>query len=193
MLEESNPIPSSAGGANKPPKSVLDEGLIDSARSDREAFIELYRLHVASVYGYYVLRVGPAIAEDLTAEVFLRALEAMGRFDTSRSFRSWLFGIARNVAFEHYRKSRSDVPLDDEAGELRDESSYSMSPIEDRVVTAQLILQLDDLEQEIVALRFQGGLSYREIGSLIGKREGAVRVQMHRILSKLRSVMEGQS
>ena len=62
MLEESNPIPSSAGGANNLPKSVLDERLVVSARSDREAFVELYRLHVASVYGYYVLRVGPAIA-----------------------------------------------------------------------------------------------------------------------------------
>ena len=69
----------------------------------------------------------------------------------------------------------------------------TMPRIEDRIVTSQLILQLDDLEQDIVALRFQGGLSYREIGSLIGKREGTVRVQMHRILSKLRSVVEGQS
>ena len=193
MLEESNPIPSSTGGADNLPKSVLDEGLVDSARSDREAFIELYRLHVASVYGYYAVRVGPIYAEDLTAEVFLRALEAIGRFDPSRSFKSWLFGIARNVALENYKKARYEDSFDITGGELRDASSHSMPPIEDRIITSQLILHLDDLEQDIVALRFQGGLSYREIGSLIGKREGAVRVQMHRILSKLRSVLEGQS
>ena len=90
-----------------------DESLAEMAATDREAFIALYHRHVRSIYAYMVVRVGPDQTEDLTADVFVRALEGIHRFDAARSFRPWLFGIARHVVFMFYKKHKIETSIDD--------------------------------------------------------------------------------
>ncbi|MHC4744503.1 MAG: RNA polymerase sigma factor, partial [Planctomycetota bacterium] len=88
--------------------SAGDEArLIAQARSDPEAFIELYRRYYDAIFRYCVHRLFErALAEDATSQVFLKAVEHFGRFKgDAGQFRGWLYRIAGNVANEHLRKA----------------------------------------------------------------------------------------
>src|SRR5713226_7269455 len=81
---------------------------------DRKAFAALYDLHVDAVYRYAFYRVrSDAEAEDVTSEVFHRALVAMPRFEPRRPFLAFLYTIARNVVVDRARRARPQAPFED--------------------------------------------------------------------------------
>jgi RNA polymerase sigma-70 factor (ECF subfamily) len=168
-----------------------DEHLVALAqRGDREAFGVLYDRYVPGVYGYgYRLLGTREAAEDVTTEVFLRALAALPTCQTG-SFRSWLFAIAHNRVADELRQRRPTEPLTAglfvlDPGPSPDEVAAVAA---DRHTVFGLLPQLSLDQQEVVAMRLSG-LSAVEIGEALGKPRNAVDGIHHRALLRLRALV----
>jgi len=165
-----------------------------AAQTDPAAFGELYRRYLDRVYGYCFYLLGDHHdAEDATERTFLAALGAVARFrDEGASFRSWLFRIAHNQvanalrARSRRRTSRLDlVPEPVGAPDPAD----GVSAADDARRVRQALASLADDRRQVVVLRFVDGLSAREIGTVLGRSEGAVRVLQHRALRELAGLL----
>lgn len=183
--------------------------LVDRAkRGDVEAFGQIYQRYVDRVYSFVVFRVrDEALAEDLTQEVFIQALRALGSFDWRGSFAPWLLRIARNTVIDCWRRQarRPERPLSAvEAGEdEEDESRIDRLVAEDgpdavaraeqaldreRIMAAMAFLTA--LQQEVLALRFTSGLSIRETADVMGKSEGAIKNLQHHAVKALKRQLD---
>lgn len=172
-----------------------DEALALAARTDREAFAQLYIRHRQAVFGY--LRARSASDDDaleLTAVAFERALLAIHRYSTQRGgVRAWLFRIARNAAIDQARRG-SWLSSGSASDQFADRASSEPSP-EDLAVTADERLsirrslgELAETERDAIGLRFGAGLTAREIGLVLGKREAATQKLIERALARLKEV-----
>lgn len=174
---------------------LSDEELTEIFVEETQAFVVLYRRYVDRVFSYFAWRFGRSYAEDLTSDVFTRALKAREKFQQGKAWRPWLFGIARNRALEHGRFRKRDSS----ESEFNESSVKEHAP--DVAVEAELgeqaqairkmVASLPEKQREIVELRFWAGLSYREISEILGGSEGSLRVQTHRTLRELRNRLEG--
>jgi len=161
---------------------------------DAEAFGRLYDMHIDRVYRHIYYRVGnEAYAEDLTQQVFLKAWQAIDRYKKMASpFIAWLMTISHNLVVDFYRTRKDRAYL--EAEILADDSAPSPERAAEASFEQQrlrrAILQLGGDEQRVVILRFIEGFEFGEIASLLKKKEGNIRVILHRALVKLRNILE---
>lgn len=171
-----------------------DLGDVRAAQADRAAFGALYRRYLDRVYGYAFYLLGDHHdAEDATERTFLAALDAIGRFrDEGATFRSWLFRIAHNQIANALRtRARRRVsPLDGVIEPVAETDPVADADAADdaRRVRAALA-ELSEDRRQVVVLRFVDGLSAREIGAVLGRSEGAVRVLQHRALRELATIL----
>jgi len=167
----------------------IEVARLEAARTDPSAFSELYHRYVTPVYRYLLRRVGnQAEAEDLTAQVFIEVLEGLVAYREKGNFTAWLFTIARRRAIDHYRKKQELVELDDNliaSSESNDPVEIVSKREEIRHLEA-LITNLDEEKQELLRLRYAGGLTYAEIGNLQGRSEAAVKMAVQRTLHSLK-------
>jgi RNA polymerase sigma-70 factor (ECF subfamily) len=158
-----------------------------------EEYADLYRQYLPRILNYVRLRVdGEDLAQDLTAEVFERAVARQHTLRRREAFGSWLFRITRNVVAGYYRRHRPTVPL-----ELAEEQPASNpSPPEAMMRSEELarlraaLTVLSEREQEIVHLKFGGGLGNKEIAKVMRLRAGHVAVILYWALRKLRARLE---
>jgi RNA polymerase sigma-70 factor (ECF subfamily) len=161
---------------------------------DAKAFGRLYDMHVDRVYRHIHYRVGnEADAEDLTQQVFFKAWQAIDRYKKMTSpFIAWLMTISHNLVVDFYRTKKDKAYLEAEtlAGDSvsNPERAAEVSLEQQRLWRA--ILQLGSDEQKVVILRFMEGFEFAEIASVLKKKEGNVRVILHRALVKLRNILE---
>ena len=158
--------------------NVADEALlVRAAQLDTASFAPLYRHYYPRVFRYLHARCGSdEDAADLTQTVFLRALAALPTYrERGLPFAAWLFRIARNLATDAQRKRRPTVDLDS-----MPEALYATGANPPETAT------LDSDKRELLALRFAGGLTSAEIADVVGKREGAVKRQLSRIIQGVR-------
>lgn len=143
-----------------------------------------------SIYNYFIYRVGfnKALAEDLTSETYLRALEHYQDFDQTRSYKAWIFTIAHNLLVNHYKKRKT------ESLEVLAESGFEPGDVDggNKVsigVEVNLVLdKIQKLEQpgrDIIMLHYVDQLPYREISEMVEESESNVRVIAHRLLKTL--------
>ena len=178
-----------------------DRGLVEAARRDPAQFDALYRKYLAQVYSfaYYELRDQHA-AEDATERVFMQALAGLPRFEERldafampegeipadiSTFRVWLFRIARNViANERRRTGRRPVAPLEAASELisPDDVMEIAAAREAGSAAWEAVARLPEDRRRVVILRFVEEMSTTEIGAILGRSEGAVRVLLHRAL-----------
>lgn len=188
--------------ASVPVNLESDRSAVEAARRDPLAFEALYRKYVAQVYNFalYELRDQHA-AEDLTAGVFLRALAGLPTFrereePPASSFRPWLFQIARNALANERRRShrRPEAPL-----ELADLLAVADDVERDVVTRDELrralaaLDQLPDDRRQALLLRFVHEMNAAEIGQVLGRSAGAVRVLIHRGLRGVTRQLESDS
>ena len=167
---------------------------VRAAQLDRAAFGTLYRRYLDRVYGYCFYLLGDHHdAEDVTERTFVAALGAIDRFrDEGATFRAWLFRIAHNELANALRsrgRHRTD-PLES-VGEARSETDPAglLSLAEEARALRAALAQLPVDRRQVVVLRFMDGLSAREIGEVVGRSEGAVRVLQHRALRQLAEIL----
>ena len=180
------------------PRVDPDRDAVRAAIRDAAAFGVLYRRYVGRVYSFAFYQLGDHHdAEDATERTFLAALRALGSFrEGPGTFRAWLFRIARNTVLNvHRSRARRRVePIDVASLEPlapdEDPAGIALRAEEARRVRAALRL-LPEERRQVVVLRFADGLSAREIGVVLDRSEGAVRVLLHRALKELASHLEG--
>lgn len=168
-----------------------------AARGDAAAIGELYRRYAPAIFRYLFYRLGDRdLAEDLTSEVFVRALEALPRYrGRGRPFSAWLYRIAAARVADHYRQRRRHpvvplVPNVPARGAELDEAAESRLTAE---LLQRAIVRLTPLQQQVIVLRFLEGLSHKEVAQVVGRSEGAVRVLQFRALESLRRLLERES
>ena len=171
--------------------SQLDDStLARDASRNADAFTELYRRYVTPLYRYLYHRLGnEKDAEDLTAQVFMDALEGLPSYRERGRFSSWLFTIARRRLTDLYRQRPTSLLAD----ELPDDAFDLQSVLEKNENHARLNQLLDELEddrRELLQLRFAAGLEFPEIASVLGKSEGAVKMTLYRTLDWLKANWE---
>jgi RNA polymerase sigma-70 factor (ECF subfamily) len=168
--------------------AIGDDALAAAARHDPDAFAELYRRHLTHVYRYLLARASdPHLAEDLTAQTFLAALEGIRSYRGDGQFAAWLLRIARNKVSDYYRDRRTTMPLEDAA------QIAAIDPLPEQVIASRLHIEhvaralqaLAPERAEALTLRLFGGLSVAEIGRSMGKSEAAVKMLVHRGLRNL--------
>jgi RNA polymerase sigma-70 factor (ECF subfamily) len=167
------------------------ERLVQEARAgDAWAFGLLFDQYHVPVYRYIVSRVHrPTDAEDLTQLVFVKALEAIPRYEARGvPFGGWLFKLARNTVIDHVRTHREHLDLEAASGRVGDDAGpdevTAMRQELDEV--AKALTALTDEQREAVALRFFAGLSAREAAEVMGKQEGTIRGLQFRAIAALR-------
>lgn len=167
------------------------ERLVDEARSaDAWAFGQLFDHYHLPIYRYVVSRVhSPADAEDLTQLVFVKALEALPRYEQRGvPFGGWLFRLARNTIIDHARTRHDHAELDAAADRATDEAGPEAATLlrQDLDAVARALAGLTDEQRETIELRFFAGLSAREAAEAMGKQEGTVRGLQFRAIASLR-------
>jgi RNA polymerase sigma-70 factor, ECF subfamily len=167
------------------------ERLVEEARGgDAEAFAAIFDRYHEPVYRFIASRIHrPADAEDLTQLVFVKALEALPRYESRGvPFGGWLFRLARNTVIDHVRTHRETAELElvlDRVDQDRGPDEWAMTRQELESVRVALA-SLTDEQREAIALRYFAGLSAKEAATAMGKQEGTVRGLQFRAIAALR-------
>jgi RNA polymerase sigma-70 factor (ECF subfamily) len=166
------------------------------ASPELHAFIHFYDEYFPRVYNYARYRCGdPACADDLTAQVFERALTRLDDFDPQIApFGAWLFAIARNLVNNYLRAESRSVWLPIDACERRPD--VAAGP-EERIIRAesqaallQALARLSERERDLLSLKFAAGLTNRRIAEIVGLSETNVGVIVYRALHRLRVLLD---
>jgi RNA polymerase sigma-70 factor (ECF subfamily) len=164
-----------------------ERALIEAAQADPARFVDLYERHFHRVYAYVIRRTGSRPeAEDITSEVFERALVNLPKFEwRGVPLVAWLFRIAANALADRREQIERDAA--DQPPDVPDESESAA--IERRAMLFQLVDRLPDFQRQVIELRFVEGRSIREIAAALERSEGAVKQLQLRALENLRKSM----
>jgi len=171
---------------------ITDElALVRRAQTDAQAFGALYDRYVQRVHRYCLYRTNNAHeAEDLTAQIFLAALEGLPGYRQEGHFAAWLFSIARHKVAEYHRRvpqkslDESRLPPIQRDLELTVEKSQRSEKL------LRLIQTLYEDERELIHLRYVAELSFAELAKLLNKNEDAVKKMLYRLVARLKLEME---
>jgi len=171
------------------------ERLVDEARAgDAWAFGRLFDHYHLQVYRFVASRVRrPSDAEDLTQLVFVKALEALPRYESRGvPFGGWLFRLARNAVIDHVRTSHEHADLAQSVEQAGDDAGPDeLAAIRQDIEAVRCALAtLTDDQRDAIALRFFAGLSAREAAVAMGKQEGTIRGLQFRAIATLRRQLE---
>lgn len=166
---------------------MTDAELAIAAREDPQAFTVLYRRYLSKVYRYVYSHTGDKQgAEDITAQVFTAAWEGLSRYREQGTFAAWIFQIARHKTADYHRRRRGEVPLEKAAWlQSGDDPAWEAERGEDLRKLERMLAKLDPERLEMLRLRFAAGLSYAEMGGILGKSEGAVKIAVHRLVGRM--------
>src|SRR5438067_6348998 len=167
-----------------------EKRLVEHAKRDPREFGALYDRHFQQIYRFVYSRVREqTAAEDVTSEVFMKALKAMPRYqDTGRPFAAWLYQIAVNAIADRYRTLRPAQPLEDfhdlsVAGPAIEEQAAQRDEV--RRIWA-IVEELPSQQRTALVLKFQEDMKIEDIAVAMGKTPGAVKLLIHRGVSRLR-------
>jgi len=174
-----------------------EENLVRQAvDGNQQAFTRLYDEHFDKIYRYIYFRVSnQAEAEDLTQEVFLKALQAIGSYKwRDLPFAAWLFRIAHNQVIDHLRKrsKQKKAPLE-EAAAVSMEDPVAMTEHKSEIEElTSAVKELPSAQQEVISLRFISGLPIAEVAKTLGKSEGTVKALQFNGTVSLRRILSGK-
>ena len=149
----------------------------------------IYQQHARTVYKFLLAQChDPDLAEELTQETFYQAVRSADRFDGGCKVSVWLCQIAKHLWYQHLRKRNREVPMPEEGMDVPLPSAEEETLAQEgRLHLLRSIHSLPTDAREVVYLRAFGGLSFREIGDVLGKTETWARVTFYRSKEKLRN------
>lgn len=167
-------------------------------KKDLEQKFQTYYLEFRTSMYWYVRKKlnSDDVAEDLTSDLFIKLLEHSDIIEDRdiNGVKAWLYTVARNMVIDYYRRSNKregdKIEMEEEFFEIisSEESSYLDDEIRDEealLVKASLDI-LSEIEKELINLRFKEELKFNEIADILGKKEGAIKMQLYRALEKLK-------
>ena len=184
---------------------AVDADVVRLRRGDLNALSELITRYQNRLYRY-LLRIvrQPAEAEDLFQQTWLRVVEKIRSFDTSRNFDAWLFTLARNLAIDHLRRIRPqslDEPL---ANSWHSETVADRIPCKDhtpldhalaaerRTEISEAMAGLPMMYREVLTLRFEDEMKIEEIAQVTAVPVSTVKSRLRRSLEQLRYALEAR-
>lgn len=173
---------------------MTEDFLLRARQKDAEAWASIYKEFSSRIYRYVFLKVqNRQVAEDIAEMVFLRALEAIDKYEMrGLPFSSWLFRIAHNLIIDHHRKNQGskEVALEDVAlpagadPVLLAEKGIALEQVR------SAMKQLTKAQQEVVEMRFAAELNIAEIAKIMSKSEGAIKALQHSAIAALRKALK---
>ena len=168
-------------------------GKTETRRCNEARLASLYEEYYDKIARYVYVRIGTKTeAEDLAGEVFLKALESLKSYkERGIPMQAWLFRIAHNLVVDHLRKAskRKTVPIDT----VQIESDANVVTLAEKNIELERVNrameQLTREQKEVLGLRFFGGLTSKETGSILTKSDGAVREMQRAAIEKLRKML----
>ena len=158
----------------------------------RELFEHLYLKYSQGLYTFLYHLLGErAVAEDILQETFLRALERYSDFKPRAKVSTWLYTIARNLALNYLKKKKRGKKALADAADLIKNKDVA-AEVEQKEMSRKLrdaIQRLSTSHREVLLLKLQGNLSYKEIARITGSRIGTVRSRLHYAISALREIL----
>jgi RNA polymerase sigma-70 factor (ECF subfamily) len=159
-------------------------------QGDAQAFAELYRTYVQLIFRYVYHRVNDTqLAEDMTGDVFMRALEGLrGYQDQGKPFVAWLYSIAHARVVDHYRRvERRPVESDveDEPIPFTPDMDQDILRRQAALALREAITELTDEQQQVIILRFIEGYRIEMVAQIMSKNANAVKALQHRALHSL--------
>lgn len=169
-----------------------DRLLVRARRGDRRAIGEIYERYFDALYQFIRWRVDdPAVAEDLTSEVFIKLLSALqGSASPADSLRGWLFRVARNSLYDYYQRPVPTTSLDEAlplAADADTEAQFIRATEVERVQQALRTLAVD--QQEVLILRFGQMLNLEATADSMGKSVSAIKSLQFRAINSLRRAL----
>lgn len=170
-------------------KQLTDEQLMhDVAKGNLDAMTFIFERYHLRIFNFlFQMTRDKAVAEDLTQNVFYKAIRYKSSYQGGQ-FASWIFKIARNLFSDYYQKqkrSQHNVVFEN----LKDEDLDTSENNTEEVAHLQIALKrLNTEERELIVMNRLQGIKYDKIAEIIGSSEGAVKVKVHRIIKKLRTV-----
>ena len=182
-----------APASRRSPEQAEERLLVEAAQKDPSRFAELYEINFERVYAFVARRVSDRPAtEDLTSEVFHKALANLQRFEwRGAPFAAWLLRIAANAIADRAQTAGRELAVDDPP-ELGEEATalVDLEEVERRARVFRLVGELPEDQRRVIAMRFAEEKSIREIAQALGRTEGAVKQLQFRALQSLRAKIE---
>lgn len=147
-----------------------------------------YHQYRERICKYIALKVNPMVADDLTQQVFLKAIENLHTFKDNSSLFTWVFKIAQNTVKNEFRSlsRKKEIPYDFTSYESQSISVDYAKYVEIRLDIGSALKKLNELDQQIISLRYFVDCTLLEISKIVGMRESAVKNRLYRSLEKLR-------
>jgi RNA polymerase sigma-70 factor (ECF subfamily) len=166
---------------------------------NKRAFEKFYAEHLDKVYRFVFFRCSGNTeqTEDLVSEIFMKALEHFDSYDSAKSTSAWIMTITRNHLANYWRDTKPTAPLP-EAGEddAEVEDRFWLTSAQrvfkkesHKALAHELLAELSPSEARIVTFHYLLGYSYSEIAEFESTSEGAIKVAVHRVIKKLRSIL----
>jgi len=162
-------------------------------KGDEAAISQMYRQYAPGIYGYINSRVGDsAAADDLTSEVFLRALEGLAQFEyRGIPISAWLYRIAHDRIADHFRRQarRPTIPLDDDLLSTQDGIDQEVDARLQVEQVGKAIERLTAEQHQVILLRFVAGFKLKEVAYVMDRSTDAIKMLQLRALTRLRQLV----
>jgi RNA polymerase sigma-70 factor (ECF subfamily) len=157
----------------------------------RRALVDLYDQALPDVYGYLASRCGSAtVAEDLTSETFLAAVDAVRRGAVPDLTVAWLIGVARHKLVDHWRRQGREREREHDAARPAHDPVDQWDVHLDQLVAHATLAELGPHHRSALTLRYLDGLPVREVAACLGRTEGATEVLLVRAKAAFRARYE---
>lgn len=180
-----------------------NELILEYIEGEAEALTEIVARNIGLVYRYaFRMTKDTEQAEDITQETFVKLWKNIHKFDLEKKFRTWLLGIAHNTAIDYLRKRKifvfSDFDTKDEGNAIIDTladiaplPSEIFEQVERKQLLDRALEEISPMHREVLALYYEEGLTFNEIGEILNKPLNTVKSQHRRALESLRKILEG--
>lgn len=162
-----------------------DQQLIERAQAHPDHFADLYEKYVEKIFSFIYYRTGQdrQLAQDLTADTFTRALQALPKFEwQGYPYSTYLYTVARSVCAKYYKQK---VTVDIDTLQIASDDDVSQNTSAEALLLWEHVATLPEDIQELLQLRFIRDLSYDDIAVIVGKNPGAIRTAISRAIKKI--------